>query len=74
MKKYTEGMDTNKFEHIPKISVYNYNYYIGIDNDLLLGVCDDDDTIEWYLSQHERFDKIGESYGSEGNILHLTKS
>jgi len=71
MRKYIEGMNMNNFKRIDEISVYNYNYYIGINNDLILGVSDDDDTTEWYLSQYERFDKIGNSYYSQGNLLEL---
>lgn len=71
MKKYIQGMNMKNLKHIPEISHYNYNYYVGIDKDLLLAVSDDDNITEWFLSQHERFDKIGESYTSEGEKLHL---
>lgn len=71
MKNYTEGYNMKSLEHIPQISSYNYNYYKGIGTDLLLGISDDDNTTEWYISQYERWDEIGCSYCSEGEILHL---
>lgn len=71
MSKYTQGMDMRKLKHIPEISHYNYNYYIGIEKDLLLAISDDDNTTEWYLSKNETFVLFGESYTSELDVLHI---
>lgn len=68
-EKYTEGLDMNQFRHIPELSVYNYNYYRGFDNDTLLGDSDDDNTTTWYLSGEDRT-YIGYSLNSENEILH----
>ena len=73
-EKYKEGIEMRQFERIDSISGYNYNYYVGLDKDLLLGISDDDNTTEWYVETgNPSFSKIGESYTSEGDILYTNK-
>jgi hypothetical protein len=67
---YTQGMDMNQFKHIPEISCYNNNYYIGNNKDLLFGKSDDDNTTEWWVIDGEYSHYLGESYTSENEILH----
>lgn len=69
LEKYPELFDTNQLTHIPEISVYNSNYYIGLFGDLLFGKSDDDNRTEWYLVRNEWFYYLGESYFSEGDRL-----
>lgn len=65
------------FTHIPEISNYNCNYYIGlmdsVTHDLLLAISDDDNTTNWYLITFSGAIEIGESYSNEGNIIHVNK-
>ena len=76
-KKYTKGLDMNQFKHIPEISCYNNNYYVGFKQDgysvwdLIYGESDDDNTTEWFiinLDGGKNF-PIGRSYCSNGNKL-----
>lgn len=60
----------NQFKHIPEISCYNNNYYIGNDKDLLFGKSDDDNTTEWWLIEGDYKHYLGESYCSEGDKLY----
>jgi hypothetical protein len=53
-KKYPSGCDMNQFKHIPDISFYDHNYYVGFNNDLLYGHGDDDNTTEWFLIKGEQ--------------------
>lgn len=48
-KKYSAGTDMRQFKHIPEVSYYDHNYYVGFDGELLYGQSDDDNTTEWYL-------------------------
>lgn len=66
---YKNGLDTKQFKHIPEISVYNNNYYIGFNNDLLFAKSDDDNTTEWFIVENEEFYYLGESYVNDGEIL-----
>ena len=68
-KKYIEGIQMDNFKHLPEISTYNRNYYVGYDKDLLFGDSDDDNTTIWYLVYEEEFRYLGKSYTSEGDIL-----
>lgn len=49
---YTEGLDMYQFEHVPQISSYNRNYYIGFGKDLLYEESDDDCSSQWTLVHH----------------------
>jgi len=69
-EKYYEGIDMNTFPVIKEISVYNRNYHVGLDGDLLLGISDDDDLTEWSLVKHKNFLYLGESHTSENEKLH----
>ena len=72
--KYNNGTPMYEtFTHIPEISVYCHNYYIGIDRDLLYGKSDDDDETEWWILHGENNPVLlGYSYCSEGNLLEKT--
>lgn len=48
MSKYINGLEMDQFTHIPGISRYNYNYYVGFEGDLLFGKSNDDNCTEWY--------------------------
>lgn len=80
-KKYGEyeGVDTNTFKHIPEISCYNNNYYIGLKrkgcatNDLLLAQSDDDNNIEYYHIDGLVTTYIGYEFTNEG-IFSLDES
>jgi len=69
MEKYTNRIDMKQFIHIPQISYYNSNYYIGFGKDLLFAESDDDNLTEWYFISNNTFIKIGESYTLEGDKL-----
>jgi len=70
MEKYINGLDMDQFKHIKEISVYNHNYYIGLDNDLLFGKSDDDNTTEWWVISGVNSNYLGESYCSLDEKLH----
>ena len=67
--KYSDGLDMGLFKHLPDISNYNRNYYIGLDNDLLFELSDDDNTSEWFLISGIDSYFIGNTYTSQGNSL-----
>ena len=48
--KYDDGMNMDIFKHIPEISWYNNNYYVGIGGDLLFASsCDFVLYTEWWI-------------------------
>jgi len=71
-----DGISTKAFKHIPEISCYNFNYYIGLKrdgfqkNDLLFAFSDDDFATMWYVVNVDSFIFIGYDRECEG-ILHL---
>ena len=67
--KYTDSMPMNNFKRISEISCYNYNYYVGIDGDLLFALSDDDNTTEWWLIRGNDSIFIGYSYSDKGDLL-----
>lgn len=74
-KEY-QGKSHNDFKHIPEISFYNFNYYIGlkradsISNDLLRIDCWEDYNVElFYVLAGGSFRYIGYSEYGEGLIL-----
>jgi hypothetical protein len=69
-EEYTDGLEMEKFQHIKEKSWYNHNYYIGYNDDLLLGVSDDDNTTEWWVISENDKHYLGNSYTTEGDILH----
>lgn len=70
-ERYYEGLNMEQFAHLPQISRYNLNYYVGFDKDLLYAKSDDDDTTTWYLIKGcDSSILLGESYMSEGDKLH----
>jgi len=46
--QYKDGLALDTLNHIKELSVYNTNYYLGFDNDLIYAESDDDNTTEWY--------------------------
>jgi len=71
MESYKEGMDMGNLQHIPEISGYNFNYFVGLGNDLLFAKSDDDKTTAWYLILGMTNYQIGISYASEGDLLRV---
>jgi len=69
LDKYTDGLSMLEFKHLPDISVYNHNFYIGLDKDLLFALSDDDNTTEWFLVLGLNHHFIGNSYTDEGDKL-----
>jgi len=74
MEKYITGIDMRQFKHIPEISEYNHNYYIGFDKDLLFGRSDDDNTTEWWLISGIESAYLGESYCNENEKFYRYES
>jgi len=68
-EKYQNGLQMMQFQRLGLISVYNSNYYVGFDNDLLYAKSDDDNTTEWWLVYNREFIYLGESYTSQNEIL-----
>ena len=77
LDKYTDGLDMEQFKRIDEISHYNHNYYIGLDNgldnDLLFGDSDDDNTTEWWVISGVNKYYLGESYCSDNEKLNRYK-
>jgi hypothetical protein len=71
MKIYAEGLNMQQFKRIDDISVYNHNYYVGFDKDLLYGISDDDNKTDWYIVNNCTFNYLGESFCSENELLHV---
>ncbi|MGE5473155.1 MAG: hypothetical protein ACM3UU_02920 [Ignavibacteriales bacterium] len=76
-KKYN-GIKANEFKHIPEISYYNHNYYIGLSkndtiHDLLYAESDDDNYTAWFIITRGGRVSFAESFTSEGEILHVFK-
>ena len=72
MKKdqYVEGLNMVQFKNLPEISHYNSNYYVGFGKDLLYAQSNDDNITEWWIIIGGDKQYLGESYTSEGDILH----
>jgi len=70
--KYPKGTEMAKLKHLPEISGYNENFYVGLNKDLIYGASDDDNFTEWYLVDppFNQSTYFGYSYTSEGNRLH----
>ena len=68
-EKYQSGLQMMQFQRLDLISVYNSNYYVGFDNDLLYAKSDDDNTTEWWLVKNLEFIYLGESYTSKNEVL-----
>ena len=72
--KVYDGMDVGTLKHIPEISFYNNNYYIGLKRngndvpDLLFAKSDDDNLTEWYIINGTRVTHIGYEFTDEGII------
>jgi len=66
-----DGVLVKNLKHIPEISCYNSNYYVGLlpsnraTNDLLYACSDDDNTTEWYLVEPYDYFLIGYSFSSD---------
>ena len=78
-KKYGvyDRIDTTTFKHIPEISFYNNNYFIGLKrgghviHDLLFAHSDDDNFTQWYIVEGDSVTYIGYEYTDEG-VLNLS--
>lgn len=63
--------------HIPEISCYNHNYYIGAkregkaSNDLIYAESNDDDFSDYHLVSNFTFISFGYSFTSEGDVIHF---
>lgn len=78
LRQTYDGMVSDKeLKHIPEISHYNHNYYLGIKRDgnvtcdLIYVESDDDDYSEYYLVLPEGHFIIGFSLTSQGDIIHF---
>ena len=69
-EKYIEGLPMDQFTPLEEISWYNFNYFVGLDRDLLFAKSDDDNVTEWWLINGHESIYLGESYCSENDILH----
>jgi hypothetical protein len=73
LKNNYEGIDAKTFKHIPEISFYNYNYYVGLKRaegvcyDLIFAQSDDDNETDYYFVSETGRIRIGYSYTSEGD-------
>ena len=69
-----DGLHTDTFKHIPEISYYNHNYYIGLKrennaiHDLLFAESDDDNLTEWYIVLGNCVRHIGYEFSDKGVI------
>lgn len=69
-----DGLHTDTLRHIPEISCYNHNYYIGLKrgnstiHDLLFAVSNDDNLTEWYIVLGNCIKYIGYEYSDKGVI------
>lgn len=78
-KKYGvyDGIDTSIFKHIPEISCYNLNYFIGlkrgnsVTHDLLFARGDDDNQVDWYIINGKSATYIGYEFADKG-VLNLS--
>ena len=68
------SLHTDTLRHIPEISCYNHNYYIGLKrgnstiHDLLFAVSNDDNLTEWYIVLGNCIKYIGYEYSDKGVI------
>lgn len=69
-----DGVSTNTFKHIPEVSSYNHNYYIGLSRDggttfdLLFARGDDDNLVDWYIINGSFVTYIGYEFSDKGVI------
>lgn len=78
-KKYDvyDGIDTSTFKHIPEISFYNNNYFVGlkreksVTHDLLFAHSDDDNQTDWYVINGNSVRYIGYEFTDKG-VLNLS--
>lgn len=72
-----DGIDTSTFKHIPEISFYNNNYFVGlkrdgnVTNDLLFAHSDDDNQTDWYIINGKCSTYIGYEF-TEDSVLNLS--
>lgn len=68
-----DGIKVDTFKHIPEISFYNHNYYIGLKRnsrllDLLFAHSDDDNMTDWYIVNGSSVTYIGYEFTEDGII------
>lgn len=74
-----DGIKVDTFKHIPEISCYNHNYYIGLKRngsatfDLLFAQSNDDNMTDWYIVNGESSTYIGYEFTEEG-IINLSEN
>lgn len=72
-----DGIDTSVFKHIPEISFYNHNYFMGlkrgnsVTHDLLFAHSDDDNQTDWYIINGNSVTYIGYEFTDKG-VLNLS--
>lgn len=66
---YIDGFCMDNFKHLPEISRYNFNYYVGCGGDLLHAKSDDDNTTQWWLIDGGDTFFLGLSFTSGGETL-----
>ena len=80
MKNYYmiyDGVKLDSLTHIPEISCYNSNYYIGLKransvcNDIIYADSDDDNTTTLYDISGGGKKEIGECFVDEDDIIHV---
>ena len=73
-QEYQDGIDIGRFKHIPEISCYNNNYYVGlkragqVKHDLLFAKSDDDVLTDWFILGDESFIYLGEQNHISGRF------
>ena len=67
-----EGVDTSIFKHIPEVSCYDNNYFVGlkreghVGHDLLFADGNDDYQVDWYIVNGSSATYIGYEFVEEG--------
>ncbi len=62
----------NTLKHIPDISCYNNNYYVGLNKEIVFGKSDDDGETEWLIINEHGRKLIGYTDGFGGHNLQLS--
>ena len=69
-----DGINVNTLKHIPEISFYNNNYYVGLKRngsvvpDLLFADSNDDNMTDWYIVNGTSVTYIGYEFTEDGFI------
>lgn len=77
INNYDEKLTKGVLIHIPEISYYNHNFYIGkkregkASQDLIYVESDDDNFSVYYLITQYGYISFGYSFTSEGDLIHF---